>query len=152
MAGIMLFVVGSIYGVYHPVCPGGELVKDYPAAGMPIFTPHCLRDGVLYDAERDYVYPAGGIVSTVLECVGGALFLWGLVLPIVRWFRGRAARSQAQAEASVQAVQQQALASRVAQARGRVAAAYYCGRDDGFFIPGYPQFFPRGDWLHFLFG
>jgi hypothetical protein len=77
------------------------------------------------------------------------------VLPIVWWSRGRAERGQRrveQAAANQAALNQQVLATQIGQARARVAAAYYCSRDGGFFIPGQPQFYPHAQWSYFLFG
>jgi hypothetical protein len=155
--GIISFFSGAFYGVFHPICPQGEMVRSYPVEGTPVFVnPKCLSNGVLSEPEREYIFPAGGVVSTVLLWGGTGMFLWGCILPIVRWFRDRAAReqwrAQAQAAANDLSARQQALSWQVGQARQRVFAAYYCGRDDGFFIPGQAGFFPRSEWLHFLFG
>jgi hypothetical protein len=156
VVGILLFFGGGIYGVYHPVCPNGELIKDFPVAGLPAFVPHCLNGDVLSDPEQEYIYPGAAILSPIAEWGGVALDLWGCILPIVRSYRGRAEREKVRAQkavvASQQSIQQQAIAVQIGKARERVSQAYYCGRDDGFFIPGHAQFFPRTDWRYFLFG
>jgi hypothetical protein len=155
--GIAIFIIGSFYGVYHPYCPMGELVRTYPIAGnTTVFEPHCESNGVSYEVQEQYVLPGGWIVSRTLWAVGAGLFLWGVILPTVRWFQRRAEREQFHRQQQVAvnqlAARQHALEAQVARARARVDAAYYCGRDDGFFIPGYGQFFHRRDWAHFLFG
>ena len=164
IAGILLFLGGGIYGVYHPVCPSGQLVEDYPVAGVPAFVPHCLDGNVLSDPKQDYIYPGAAVLSPAAEWAGVVLFLWGCILPVVRRFRARTVREQANVPSSIQSsaqtpsqpghqtTEQQAQAMQIIKARQRVDVAYYCSRDDGFFIPGYPQFFPRQQWMHFLFG
>jgi hypothetical protein len=155
IAGILLFLGGGIYGVYHPVCPNGQLVEDIPVAGLPAFVPHCLNGNVVSEPQQQYIYPGAAVLSPVAEWTGVVLFLWGCILPIVPWFRARAQREQTPApltpRPSQPNIEQRAGNIQISKARQRVDAAYYCSRDDGFFIPGHPEFFPRQQWMHFLF-
>lgn len=154
--GIVLFFGGAFYGVYSPRCPEGSVVTD-SVGGFPFIStsPRCVDGNVVTPVEQDFVFP-GGQIGQIVEWVGCGMFLLGLVIPIVWWFQGRSEREQwrtYQMERSRRAERQQALASpKIAEARARVEAAYYCSRDDGFFFPGHHQFYPRGHWMQLLFG
>lgn len=153
--GIMLFFGGAFYGTYSPTCASGRVVTD-PVGSFPFISsnPRCVDGDVVTQVEEEYVFP-GGQIGRVLSYGGCGLFLLGIVIPIVWWFQGRAAREQwrsYQSEVNQRATKQQLSPAQIAEARARVDAAYYCSRDDGFFFPGHAHFYPRSRWAHFLFG
>jgi hypothetical protein len=154
--GITIFFGAAIYSGHWAHCERGSLVSDKPIIELPWVSTktQCIDGEVITAPEVEYAFP-GGQYANIVQYGACGLFLLGIILPTIWWFQGRAERAEwsaYRAELNHRAQRQSVPSPKVVEARARVDAAYYCGRDDGFFFPGHTQFYPRAQWSSFLFG